>query len=427
MDSSQTQNRNNNFNNNNHLNNNESIIDEEDNKRIIKLEQNPTSKNIKQNFIQLPDLNSLCCYICTDFYTHEKKPLILVCGHTFCEGCLLALFDSCKEIQCSFCKIITKLEKFDDMIVNYSMLSLCEIIQEKNKDNINLNLNSNNENNNDKNNINTSILIPAFKAYDKFNLENNQKFFNNINQNKLCEACTKFTVVSEMDKLLECQECEIITCKDCFYKHKNHKLTNIVDFIEAKTESLLKTCNSYKDLSAKMAALHKKMEKGELEKLVRIEKEKLNAHFREIKSLVEKNQEIMLHSIDKLLENYINSIDEFKKNVKVFNSDSQRYYNVITEFSCFHKIENKERQKILRLFNFNQFCNEIRQFNGSVADKSNSLITSDVFYKDFLNKLKNIVGYKNKILKIAKLSNEKATRGLSRDDKVYFFKSFKRN
>jgi len=429
MDYSKAQQKINNFNNQNNIDDSQM---EEENKSMINIENkqnNNINTNQNANFIQLPDLNSLCCYICTDFYTQEKKPLILVCGHTFCEGCLLALFDSCKEIQCSFCKIITKLEKFDDMIVNYSMLSLCEMIQEKNKDNLNLNLNSNNENNN--NNANTSILIPAFKAYDKFNLANNHQnliMANSRNgKNKICEVCTKFSNVSEIDKLLECQECEVITCKDCFYSHKNHKLTNIVDFIEARCESLLKTCNSYKDLSAKMASLHKKMDKGELEKLVRIEKEKLNAHFREIKNLLEKNQEMILHSMDRLLSDYINSIDDFKKNVKIFNSDSQRYYNIITEFSSFHKMENKERQKVLRLFNFNEFCNEIKHFNNSVSDKNHSLISSEVFFKDFLNKLKNIVVYKNKSLKVAKIANEKATRGLSCDNKVHFFKSFKRN
>ena len=92
----------------------------------------------------------------------------------------------------------------------------------------------------------------------------------------------------------------------------------------------------------------------------------------------------------------------------------------------FHKIENKERQKILRLFNFDQFCNEIKHFNSTVEGKMSSLITKEYFYKDFLNKLKSIVGYKNKILKVAKLANEKATKGLSRDYKVYLFKSHKR-
>jgi hypothetical protein len=130
--------------------------------------------------------------------------------------------------------------------------------------------------------------------------------------------------------------------------------------------------------------------------------------------------------MDKLLNDYVSSIDEFKKNVKIFNSDSQRYYNIISEFSVFHKIENKERQKILRLFNFNQFCNEIKHFNSSVEGKFSSLITKEVFYKDFLNKLKSIVVHKNKILKVAKLANEKANKGLSRDNKVYLFKSHKR-
>lgn len=428
MDSSNLTNKKH-LNNNQQIKNNESLIEEE-NKSVINIDDNNCNNktNKIQNFIQLPDLNSLCCYICTEFYTHEKKPLILVCGHTFCESCLLALFDSCKEIQCSFCKIITKLEKFDDMIVNYSMLSLCEMIKEKNKDNLNLNMN-NHFNNSDNNAVNTSILIPAFKAYDKFSFANENGLLNLNNKNcksKICTMCTQFSNVNEIDKLLECQECEIITCKDCFYNHKNHKLTNIVDFVESKSESLLKSCNRYKDLSTKMASLHKKMDKTELEKLVRLEKEKLNSYFRDIKNLLEKNKEIILHSMDKLLNDYTQSIDEFKKNVKIFNSDSQRYYNIITEFSVFHKIENKERQKILRLFNFNQFCNEIKQFNNSVEDKMNSLISSEIFFKDFIDKLKSIVAYKNKILKIAKLANEKSTKGLSRDNKVYFFKSFKR-
>jgi len=47
--------------------------------------------------------------------------------------------------------------------------------------------------------------------------------------------------------------------------------------------------------------------------------------FREIKNLIEKNHEIMLHSIDKLFNEYVCSIDEFKKNVKILNSYSQRY------------------------------------------------------------------------------------------------------
>ena len=172
MDSSNISNNKNNNYLHNYLKINESNFEEE-NKSIIRTENNICNENkINQNtnFIQLPDLNSLCCYICTDFYTHEKEPLIIFCGHTFCESCLLALFDKCKEIQCSFRKIITKLDKFDDMIVNYYMLSFCEIIQEKNKDKINLNLNTNN-NNNENNNFNTSILIPALKLLINLTLQ----------------------------------------------------------------------------------------------------------------------------------------------------------------------------------------------------------------------------------------------------------------
>ncbi len=66
------------------------------------------------------------CYICLDTYSSFKRPMILVCGHTFCEICLQNLFDTSNEILCSFCKVITRLEKFEDMIINYSIMSLAE-------------------------------------------------------------------------------------------------------------------------------------------------------------------------------------------------------------------------------------------------------------------------------------------------------------
>ena len=349
--------------------------------------------------IQLPDFNGLSCYICTEIYSQDKKPLILVCGHTFCETCLTILFDKCKEIQCSFCKIITKLEKFDDMIINYSILNLCEFITtNKNK---------------------TSGI---------FNNSKNPKFLNSLqnNSNKnICE-CLKFLNFNEIDKLLECQDCEVITCKDCLNTHRDHKLTNIVDFIEAKSETLLKTCNNYKDLSAKMAYLLKKIDKNELEKSIKIEKEKLNVFLKEIKNFFEKNCEMISLSMDKLYKDYVLAIDEYKKDIKIFNSDSQRYYNIISEFNNFHKIENKERQKLLKVYNLNQFMNEIKIFNENVNDKLNGLIGIEVFVKDFNNRLKNIFLYKNKIQKVVKLSNEKITKEINKNIKVYFFKSFKR-
>lgn len=367
------------------------------------------------NYIELPDFNSLCCYICTEFYHEQKKPLILVCGHTFCENCLMTLFDNFKEIQCSFCKVITKLEKFDDMIINYSMLNLCELISEKNKEKINLNKNRSEVNN-------TSVLIPNFKSHEKFGFG----IYSSNKQETLC-SCLKFDNINEIDKLLECQDCEAIACKNCFNNHKNHKLTNIVDFIEMKSESLLNFCKEYKLLSTKMAALHKKMDKSEIEKNVKIEKEKLINFNREIKNLIDKNNEMMIHSMDKLVIDYFNKIDEFKKDIKIFNSDSQRYFNIISELSNFHKIENKERQKLLKVYNFNQFYKEIKNFNQSVSDKLNGLITHETFFKDYLNQLKNKVSHKNKAIKIIKLASEKIMKEMSKDHKINIFKSFKRN
>lgn len=373
--------------------------------------------------IKLPDLNSLCCYICTEFYTIKKRPLILVCGHTFCEFCLNHLFNNYKEIQCSFCKVITKLEKFDDMIINYSMLNLCELITERNISNKNLNFNYS-----IKESENASVLIPLNKSQEKFGMAiaRNLSFTNNLGKNKFICDCQNFENFNEIDKLLECQECEMITCKDCFFKHKNHKLTNIVDFIDSKSEELNKICNSYKDLSTKMGNLYKKLDKNELDKLIKNEKEKVLNFGKEAKYLIDRNIELINFSLDKLHNDYINSINEFKKDVKIFNSDSQRNYNIIQEFSNFHKIDNKERQKILKVYNFNIFCNEIKTFNNSVKKKMEDLITSEIFFEDFLRKVKNLSYYKNKFLKLGKLSNEKIIKLKNKSNKVNFFKRNKK-
>ena len=152
----------------------------------------------------------ITCYICVDNYSLKKKPLILVCGHTFCEVCLQSLFDNSNEILCCFCKVITRLEKFDDMIVNYAILSLSE------------------------------------------NFENTENIFKNnfgqLNNTKCaCEDIKKNP--DRVEKLLQCVECKEIVCPcglgNGNTQHKNHKLTNLVDYIKDQANGLSDFVKNY--------------------------------------------------------------------------------------------------------------------------------------------------------------------------------------
>ena len=44
------------------------------------------------------------CIICKEFYDiKDRKPLVLLCGHTFCKQCISKDFLINKKIRCSFC------------------------------------------------------------------------------------------------------------------------------------------------------------------------------------------------------------------------------------------------------------------------------------------------------------------------------------
>ncbi len=57
-------------------------------------------------------MNALNCPICFDTYNQkEKKPMTLICGHTFCYYCLdiIASNNNGKIDKCSFCNEIEPL------------------------------------------------------------------------------------------------------------------------------------------------------------------------------------------------------------------------------------------------------------------------------------------------------------------------------
>ena len=274
------------------------------------------------------------CFICVDNYTMDKKPLILVCGHTFCEACLQNMFDNCNEIQCCFCKVITKLDKFDDMIVNYAVLSLAT----------------------------SNVEIK------------NKKRENSVTNLSPCNCNDLKKNPDRVDKLLQCIDCNRIVCSNCIVSeegsntngtnlHRNHKLTNLVDFVSSEADSLSNHLKSYRDLASKMAQLNKKVDKFEIEKMIKTEKDNLATFFKNMKTLLDKNQEIMNHSLDKLLKDTCKSIDSFKRDLKYYSSDSTRYCTIVEELSNFKSMPNKQKVMMLNIYNVNSTLEEIIDFN----------------------------------------------------------------
>ncbi len=73
------------------------------------------------DFIEI--LHCKNCQVLFDLIKH--KPLLLKCGHTFCESCLNSLYDS-EKILCPSDSLPSDFEEFTDISVNYLILEVLE-------------------------------------------------------------------------------------------------------------------------------------------------------------------------------------------------------------------------------------------------------------------------------------------------------------
>jgi len=362
-----------------------------DKQNLSSISINEDGKNLNESVKHHP----VICYICLDTYSSFKRPMILVCGHTFCEICLQNLFDTSNEILCSFCKVITRLEKFDDMIINYSIMSLAE--------------------------QNPSGIVKIDKP------EKQQKLF------QLCDSNSNFCPCSlaesnnnprlipseKIETILRCSDCDKIMCSQCISvgnyaknDHNSHKITNFVDYIHQEAIVLSGNLKSYRDLANKMAVLYKKLDKGEIERIIKLEKENVQKLFRQLKITIEKNQDMMMNCLDKFQKDAYISLDNFKKEVKYFNQDTTRNSAIVEEFCGFKNISSKQKAKILNIYNVKSTFEEIRDFNKEVHDKINRIMTPEVFLKKLIDSIKNLSLYRNKIEKFHDLIQKKIINNL---------------
>lgn len=73
----------------------------------------------------MQSLNFLHCKDCTCIFTNSNRPLLLRCGHTFCEKCLKNIFKNDKII-CSLDNQITEIDNFSELQTNYSIMEALE-------------------------------------------------------------------------------------------------------------------------------------------------------------------------------------------------------------------------------------------------------------------------------------------------------------
>ena len=83
-----------------------------------------------QSLSETSDIDEvLTCNICLEKYSLLNKPLLLFCGHTFCNTCLLHLQESTR-LKCPLCRRITDIPK-EGLVTNYSLAHLISKEKEK--------------------------------------------------------------------------------------------------------------------------------------------------------------------------------------------------------------------------------------------------------------------------------------------------------
>jgi hypothetical protein len=78
----------------------------------------------------MQSLNFLHCKLCTATFSFANKPLLLKCGHTFCEKCLRKMLEI-NQIVCPTDQTINEITSLSELQVNYSIQEALETYKGK--------------------------------------------------------------------------------------------------------------------------------------------------------------------------------------------------------------------------------------------------------------------------------------------------------
>lgn len=359
------------------------------------------------------------CLICTDRYSYKKKPMVLVCGHTFCEICLYTVYKNDKEVTCSFCKVISRLDNFDDMIVNYSVLNMVEFLESSQKEE-------------DENQLNISNET---KSLNKSGVNLNES---NIYSNTCFHFPSKMKKMSanEINKLLICPKCLELKCILCAntptscvlnfddeMEYKNEKslkepsepkhpnLKVYSEFVDENFKVLNKVSkNFYPEIISEMKKVSSKIKKEDFDDIVQVAKERVSQNYKLLKSLIDKQEDAVLKIIDsRLIENqdYLEYLIKEQKGVQY---ESQRYKGIIEELSNYNVMSNKQKLRLNNIYNIPSLILEIRKFNEDVIKRLEFLKVKPLennLIEEFNLNIQNLLFYSENLINQLTEANKK--------------------
>ena len=156
------------------------------------------------------------CNICFLIYNETRKPIMLLCGHSFCSICIEALHPH--DNLCPSCRKVITLS-FNELPINYSLLDLSIAF-------INTKM-PNSETENEKDTI-------LFETTCKSHEEQVIKFWCKISEEWLCDLCNQDHIHEESTGLKDCTisiESALVSFKEKIQKSNVTKLNEVQKII----------------------------------------------------------------------------------------------------------------------------------------------------------------------------------------------------
>lgn len=363
------------------------------------------------------------CYICLEQYSLLNKPLILMCGHTFCENCLKIIWSKRKEIPCSYCKSITTAERVEDIIINYSTLNTIEYITSiklssgqaitpvrKPSSSLNVTNSTKKLESNDQVSSMTqkfSTVISNFVTHNCYNKDNFHFTEDKILQLKICINCFSLHCPDCIMPIPQIKEDEInkLKCVYCEYLHYKSKdfiydgeTLNVVSkqdrkainkqgnkfFLESRHKVSLKESylESYDDYVGSCFEKFKNEElikfdklnnmyseymlsssEESLKQLLEDEINKAKKRFSELAIKVKKEEEFSIIRMNMAFERKIQDFFVLSKEQKGLLLETQRFSNVITENANYKKFSSRQKVTANKIYNFPYLIYEIKEFS----------------------------------------------------------------
>eukprot|EP00347_Sterkiella_histriomuscorum_P003080 403365667 len=271
------------------------------------------------------------CPQCIQLYHQETNiPRILIgCGHTLCEKCILSCFANKSQtnymkqvIECPECGTLNEADSVQSFPKNLALLNMAPmatVVQTQNKQQANANQN------NIQNKMSKKPITLSGKDITKnFRSPRKEEPMCNIHNKKLEAYC-------QIEKQTLCIDCILSE------QHKNHEIHSIQKAAELERDFILQKFNQSQDLLQQIQDQNTDI-KGHLEMLKEQSTKNtvdIKLVFQEIRKVIDEKENQIISTIQKSLEKeemYL--MDRFKSNngqIDVISNFEREYVTVSTE------------------------------------------------------------------------------------------------